>query len=204
MKRASWAWLLALGLTLSLTVVASAEGPGTGGRRVMLDDHAAGPYLLRVVTSPTPPRAENLYVEVRVLDAEDREPITDANVVASAEYQDGQLPVLREVATHDIAPIPHEYAAHLLVPEPGVWKVTISVDGVQGTAEVDFLIRVAGSAAIGTALAVGLPVAGLALLILVFLLLQRNEDQEDFARGQDEAAAGTAAEAGTRLEQDLK
>jgi hypothetical protein len=145
----------------------------------MLDDHAAGPYLLRVVTSPTPARVENLYIEVRVLDASDREAITDALVTAIAEYQEGDSPVLREIATHDIAPIPDEYAAHLKVPDTGVWKVTVSVESEGEPAEADFLIRVAGNTAIGTIIAIGLPVAGLGLLILVFLLLQRNENEPE-------------------------
>ena len=58
----------------------SASGPGTGGRRVRLDNYPAGPFLLRAVTSPTPPRQGDFNVEVRVLNAETLEVITGADV----------------------------------------------------------------------------------------------------------------------------
>ncbi|MFP3855251.1 MAG: hypothetical protein ACLFWD_13260 [Anaerolineales bacterium] len=163
---------------LTIAPPASAEGPGTGGRRVMINDEVVNGYMLRVVTSPTPPRVESLYVEVRVLNAEDQRPITDARVHARAEPTEIEARPVESQATHDIAPIPTEYAAHLPVGEPGVWRVTITVEGDSGPAEVSFLTRVGGSAALGAALAVGLPVAGLAILIGVFLYLQREHGEQ--------------------------
>ena len=52
---------------------AAAEGPGTGGRAIRLEDEPAGPYLLRAVTSPTPkfspyagsPWPRSLYVSAK-------------------------------------------------------------------------------------------------------------------------------------------
>jgi hypothetical protein len=169
---------LMLGLVL-LTLLAApalAEGPGTGGRRVMLDDEAAGPYLIRVVTSPTPPRVENLYVEVRVLDAETLNPVTDATVWARAEPTEDQAQVVQSQASHDIAPIPTEFAAHLPVEASGVWRVVITINEQH---QVSFLTRVGGSTAVSTVLAIGLPVAGLGVLIGVFLYLQRQENEAE-------------------------
>ena len=60
-------WLICFA-QLALPVQAYAEGPGTGGRAIRLENEPAGPYLLRVVTSPTPPRTGSLFVEVRVID----------------------------------------------------------------------------------------------------------------------------------------
>ncbi|MDX1600578.1 MAG: hypothetical protein R3191_03580 [Anaerolineales bacterium] len=156
---------------------AEAEGPGTGGRRVMLQDEEAGPYLLRVVTSPTPPRVENLYLEIRVEDRQTGETLTDLDVYTQAEPHQGDAETVSAQAVHDIAPIPTEYAAHLPVTEAGVWRVTVQVDGPQGPAEVSFLTRVSGSTAVGTVVAVGLPIAGLALLIGVFVWLQRSSEE---------------------------
>lgn len=156
-----------------------AEGPGTGGRRVMLQDEQAGPYQLRVVTSPTPPRVENLYVEVRVKDPESGETLTDLEVYTRAEPDEGDAESITAQAVHDIAPIPTEYAAHLPVEEAGVWRITVQVDGPQGRGEVSFLTRVSGSTAVGTVVAVGLPIAGLALLIGVFLWLQRESKRAE-------------------------
>jgi hypothetical protein len=52
------------------------------------------------------------------------------------------------------------------------------VEGEQGVGEVSFPVRVTGSTAIGTGLAVGLPVAGLAGLIIVFLMLQKQSEKQ--------------------------
>jgi hypothetical protein len=144
----------------------------------MINDEPVGPYLLRVVTSPTPPRVEALYVEVRVLEAASQRPVTDVEVQARAEPTEGQAQAIVSEATHDIAPIPTEYAAHLPVTEPGVWQVTVTVEAEGEPVEVSFLTRVGGSTALGSALAIGLPVAGLLLLIGVFLYLQRSEQEE--------------------------
>lgn len=160
---------------------AGAEGPGTGGRRVMLQDEQAGPYVLRVVTSPTPPRVENLYVEVRVTDPRTGRTLTDLDVQTRAEPTEGDAQSVSAQAVHDIAPIPTEYAAHLPVEEPGVWRVTVQVDGPQGQGVVSFLTRVGGSTAIGPVVAVGLPIAGLALLFGVFIWLQRETEPEEAA-----------------------
>lgn len=177
-KRIGALWLALLLVTL-VAVPAAAEGPGTGGRRVMLDEEPAGPYLLRVVTSPTPPRVENLYVEIRVTEAAGGATVTDAEVWARAEPTEGQAPPVESEASHDIAPIPSEYAAHLPVSAAGVWRVTVTIDGPQGPAEVSFLTRVSGSTAVGSVIAVGLPVVGLLLLAAVFFWLQRNEERQD-------------------------
>ena len=58
-----------------------ADGPGVGGRRIQLENEPAGPYLLRVVTSPTPPLIDNLYLEVRVVEALTGIVIEDAAVL---------------------------------------------------------------------------------------------------------------------------
>lgn len=187
-KRLLTIWL-ALLLGLLLVKPAAAEGPGTGGRRVMLDEEPAGPYLLRVVTSPTPPRVENLYVEIRVTDAESGEIITDAEVWARAEPTEGQAAPVESKASHDIAPIPSEYAAHLPVSSTGVWRVSVTIDGEQGPAEASFLTRISGSTAVGSIVAVGLPIVGLLLLAAVFFWLQRNEEQQDPGPPQDPAAS---------------
>lgn len=175
-------WLLATLLVACFAGLtahgATAEGPGTGGRRVMLDGATAGPYRLRVVTSPTPPRVENLYLEIRVEDPSNGAVITDANVAARAEFTEGDAQAVGGVATHDIAPIPSEYAVHLPVERAGVWRIRVQVDGELGHGETDFLVGVGGSTTLGTALAIGLPLAGLLLLVAVFMWLQRNADQQ--------------------------
>lgn len=169
--------LAAAALGLIAVRSAHASGPGTGGRRVRLNDEPAGPYLVRAVTSPTPPLVENLYVEVGVNSAATGKPLTDLEVVVLASPVGFEAPSLRESATHDIAPIPTEYAAHLLIPAAGTWRVTIQINGPDGPAEVEFLERVSNPTSIAGWIAVGAPLGGLALLIGIYLWLQRKQEK---------------------------
>ncbi|MFA9405264.1 MAG: hypothetical protein ACERKX_05560 [Anaerolineales bacterium] len=157
---------------------ASASGPGVGGRRVRLDDVVAGPYLVRAVTSPTPPTVENLYVEVRVTGAESGEVLTDLDVVVRAIPLENDAPELSEIAVHDIAPIPTEYAAHLPVAVTGLWEIQIDIQGPEGGGSATFIERVQNPPNLSWLVAIGAPIAGLCLLGAIFFWLQRNSQQE--------------------------
>ena len=163
---------------------ASASGPGVGGRRIRLDDVEAGPYLVRAVTSPTPPTVENLYVEVRVTDAASGEVLTDLDVFVGAISLESDALELDEVAVHDIAPIPTEYAAHLPVSATGLWEIQIEIQGPDGTGIVTFIERVQNPPNLSWLIAVGAPIAGLALLGAIFFWLQRNSQQETLQESQ--------------------
>lgn len=154
-----------------------ASGPGVGGRRVRLDDAAAGPYLVRAVTSPTPPMINNLYIEVRVTDPVSGMVLTDVDVEVAAIHIDGTGQPVDSTATHDIAPIPTEYAAHLSVDSTGVWEITIIIDGEAGPGEVSFLERVQNPPDLGWLIAIGAPVSALLLLALIFLWLQNAQNE---------------------------
>jgi hypothetical protein len=182
MKRFGAGTLILLIVILLPTSSVLSAGPGEGGRRVRLDNEPAGPYLLRVVTSPTPPRVENLYVEVRVLDKSNQQILTDVQVTILASPFDHQGETLLEAASHAIAPIPTEYAAHLVVPTAGTWQITVVVEGSLGKGEAGFLERVTNPPTLGVYIVVGAPIAGLALLSLVFLWMQRNVKRETFPR----------------------
>jgi hypothetical protein len=167
--------LLALALAVAAPIPAMAEGPGTGGRAIRLENEPAGPYLLRVVTSPTPPRVGSLFLEVRVLSARSEEILTDVEVTTTAIPTEVDEPAIEAIGTHDFAPNPVEYAAHLPVTSAGVWEVRVHVRGELGEGEVSFLQRVSSQATLGAALSLALPAAGIGGLILVFLLLQRRQ-----------------------------
>jgi hypothetical protein len=85
---------------------------------------------------------------------------------------------LKELATHDYAPIPIEYAAHVLVYEKGVWNITVLVEGEMGRGEVSFQERIMAPVNLGWLVAIGPPVAGLVILVYIFLRLQRSAQQE--------------------------
>jgi hypothetical protein len=163
-----------LGLILLCPVSAYGEGPGTGGRQIRLEDEPAGPYLLRVVSSPTPPRVENLYLEVRVTEAASGLDVTDATVWTRAAFIDGDAPPLEVEAVHAIAPIPTEYASHLPVSRSGLWEITIAIDGPPGHGEASLEMQILDPSSISVFVSVGLPVAGLAILGVLFYFLQRN------------------------------
>jgi hypothetical protein len=171
--------LLALLIAVAAPTPAMAEGPGSGGRAIRLEDEPAGPYLLRVVTSPTPPRVGSLFLEVRVTAAETEEILTDVEVSTMAIPTESSEPAIQAIGTHDFAPNPVEYAAHLPVTSAGVWEIRVHVRGDLGEGEVSFLQRVSSQAILGTALSLALPAAGIGGLILVFLVLQRRQPAVD-------------------------
>lgn len=174
-RRARWpALALVAFAAAALAAPVSAAGPGEGGRRIRLDQAPAGPYLLRALTSPNPPTVENLYLEVRVVEAASGRVVTDARVWASVEPVDAAGAPFEVEATHDIAPVPSEYAAHLPVPATGVWRITLRVDGPPGAGEASFLERVTRPTRLGAWVAIGAPVLGLLGLAAVFLVLQRQ------------------------------
>ena len=179
--------LMLYGLLLAPQYSAFAEGPGTGGRRIQLDDEAAGPYLVRVVSSPTPPRVENFYLEVRVTEAASLELVTDAIVMIEATpIGRSGVSTFQVEAVHDIAPIPTEYAAHLPLTASGVWEIRITIDGDPGYGETTYLQRISTRNSIGPLLSVGAPVIGLAGLILVFLFLQKKQPAGSVQEGKSE------------------
>jgi hypothetical protein len=161
-------------LAAVLARLAYAGGPGTGGRRVRFSDAPAGPYLLRIVTSPTPARTPDLYVEVRVTDPATQEVLTEPGVVVSASPLDVSAPTLQVLASHDIAPIPNEYAAHLAIETPGSWRILVHVEGDPGVGELSFDDRISRPTSVAAIVAVGAPVVGLLALVAVFVWLQRK------------------------------
>jgi hypothetical protein len=154
-----------------------ASGPGVGGRRVRLDNEPAGPHLIRAVISPTPPQVGNFNVEVRVEDQAGMV-IEDAEVIISAAPSDHDSEQLQAIATHEYAPLPTEYAAHLPVPTAGLWEITIHVDSLLGSGQVSFFQQVSRPSSISAWLSVGAPFAGLVMLVLLFLWLQRQSNIE--------------------------
>lgn len=172
-------FLIAVGLSFLFLAwdwhAAYAEGPGTGGRKIKLDQEPAGPYLVRVIISPTPPRVENTYLEIRVIEPATDAIITDADVTVRAVSGEA---FVEAIASHAIAPIPDEFAAHLPIPFPEVWEFTVTVESSLGRGEVNFLERISKPNSIAPLLSVGVPIIGLLILGVVFYRLQRSADQE--------------------------
>jgi hypothetical protein len=177
----SWIGAIFAAILLILFAVDNvyASGPGQGGRRVRLDNAPAGPYRLRVITSPTPPVIEQLYLEVRVTDADSDELVLDADVLIIARPLEQSGPTIEAMAIHAFAPIPMDYAAHLPVDSVGLWEIQIHVHAAQGEGTVSFIERITSGKSLGPALAVAIPIAALAALGFIFIWLQRNSAEGD-------------------------
>lgn len=171
-------WMLTLLMLIIFPQTVRASGPGVGGRRVRLDNEPAGPYRLRAVTSPTPPLVENFNVEVRVEDINGNV-IEDAQVLITARPSDHDSKAVQAIATHDYAPLPTEYAAHLPVHTPGLWEITIQVNSPLGEGRVSFFQQVSRPSSISAWLSVGAPLGGLIFLVLLFFWLQRQAKADD-------------------------
>jgi hypothetical protein len=163
---------LATAAILAFPWRAMAERPGPGGWRIWLDDEPAGPFLLRVVTSPIPPRIGSLYLEIRVKDRSSGGIVTDARVIAHASPADGSVPALEFEAMHDIAPVPTEYAVHLPVSEAGIWMIEVAVESRRGVGQAGFDQPVSASTSLPLFLGIGIPFGGLILLSVIFLWMQ--------------------------------
>lgn len=160
---------------------AQASGPGTGGRTIELQDQPAGPYLVTVFSSPAPPVTENLYLEIRVKDSESARVIAGGSVFVRAEPAGFQAEPVMVEATHDIAPLEIDFAAHLPLPSPGTWHITLEIDGPRGAASLAFPLQVNRTSA-GSPLTWPLAfLAGLALFGTILAVRRRQ-----LAAGQGE------------------
>jgi hypothetical protein len=113
-----------------------------------------------------------------VTSAESGEVLTDLDVVVRAIPLENDAPELSEVAIHDIAPIPTEYAAHLPVAATGLWEIQIDIQGAEGGGSATFIERVQNPPNLSWLVAIGAPIAGLVLLGAIFFWLQKNSGQE--------------------------
>jgi hypothetical protein len=148
------------------------------GQRVRINDASAGPWILRVLTSPVPPFPGDFLVEVRVKDATSGATRRDVSVWIEARPEEGTPEVVRAQAVPDEAKIPGEFAAQVPVSRPGIWLITVSVDGPEGAGQLGFAERISSALGLGAWLSALLPFAGLALLVLGYVALSRAVPQQ--------------------------
>ncbi|HET7009252.1 MAG TPA: hypothetical protein VFI11_00630 [Anaerolineales bacterium] len=144
-----------------------------GGQRVRIDDKQAGPWIVRVLTSPVPPVPGNFLVEVRVRQEDGGPTRKDVEVWIEARPDEGPAEVVRVAAVPELAKIPGEVAAQVPVPHAGIWLITVTVDGPEGRGEIGFAERISGSLGLGAWMSALLPFGGLALLVIGYAVLSR-------------------------------
>ncbi|MEX0789123.1 MAG: hypothetical protein WD906_04485 [Anaerolineales bacterium] len=159
--------LLVAVFLLSPQPTAWAQAPGPGGRQIRLEDAPAGPYRIRALTSPIPPRLGELFVEIRVSDSTGAV-VHDAEVLLTASPLEGGTSAITTRARGEIAPTPGEYAALMNVTQAGFWRVVVQVNGQEGSGQAEFVERVVPANHWIHVLVVAAPFGGLLALLWVF------------------------------------
>jgi hypothetical protein len=133
-----------LGLLLALGVAGAGVARADHGGTLQLNGDPAGPYRVSVWTQPTPPRPGPVSVTVAVMRPESFRPIGDVSVELAAESLEpaaGPGPAaVRAVKGPEAW---SGYMAELPIPRAGSWKVTVRIDGRDGTGAASFPLDVA-------------------------------------------------------------
>ncbi len=167
-------------LLLLLWVAATGQAFGHGGGAPQIVNEPAGPYLVSAWTNPDPLRIGTIHMTVAIsepagegfsADAVAGEAVLGAAVRVVLESQDN--PAIRPVgglATHEKAMNRLFYEADLEVPETGIWRVTLLIDGPGGTGETGFEVQVLPS----TRMNWPVLVAAAAVVIVAAVLVQMS------------------------------
>ena len=118
-------------------------GPLHGDGGVLRLSEKSGNYRVTVFTPPGPLRAGPLEVNILVQDAATGVVLSEARVVVSAA--DRAIPERRieRPATAEAATNKLFHAANVDLPNPGLWEITIMIDGSRGEAASQFEVEVA-------------------------------------------------------------
>jgi len=126
-----WVFVILVALLLAVSPV------WANGGTIQVPEQPVGPYLVTVYTSPSPFRAGPVDISVVVFDQQ-RALVNDAQVTVTTEPlghagSGGSYP-----ATHDQADIKSYYAAKFDLPASGQWRITVDVQGAQGSGTTTF------------------------------------------------------------------
>jgi mono/diheme cytochrome c family protein len=132
-----------LGLVLLLGVVVAGAARADHGGTLQLNGDPAGPYRVSVWTQPTPPRPGPLSVTVAVMRPESFRPIGDVSVELTAESLEPAAGLGPSAVRAVKGPEAWSgYMAELPIPRAGSWKVTVRVEGRDGTGTANFPLDV--------------------------------------------------------------
>lgn len=93
----------------------------------------AGPFLITAFAEPTPVRAGAADLSAMVQRVADQQTILDASVsVHLRQSANGKIVEVIAPATHANATNKLLYAAHVRIPSPGAWTVSVDVKAKQG------------------------------------------------------------------------
>lgn len=170
-----------------------------GGGRPRLTGEEAGPYRLFVWTNPDPLLAGEAHISIAVVKAAQSDghgesageldtPVTDAVVQVQFVPIGQTAPVMMIEATRSTLLNSVYYEADVLLPQAGLWRITVSAHGVDGRGEATFEATVQSAPERNWALIGG---ASVALVILIALMIGWSRGQGKPPRDKIRGAART-------------
>lgn len=128
---------------LGVAFILSPSVAWANGGTVEVADRPIGPYLIAVMTSPSPLQVGVADVSVLIYLPSTKKSIADATVYVDAKLMGQQGAPSRFPATHANATNKYFYAANVSLPAPGRYDMTVQVTGPKGGGAVSFSVQVA-------------------------------------------------------------
>ncbi|MCL4294599.1 MAG: hypothetical protein KJ077_02685 [Anaerolineae bacterium] len=163
----------ALGLVLGLLVLAEPGLVQANGGTIILVEKV-GAYDLTVTASPYPLQVGVNDVSVVLARRSDAQVVLDAQVTITAEPLDQPGEPQPFPATHDNATNKLYYAANVVFPTTGCWKLTVQVDGPEGSANTAFEAQVEEQQFWGLLEYVNLVALPLIVVVILFFIVSRR------------------------------
>jgi hypothetical protein len=135
-----------VGLAAALSALALPSSTTGNGGALRLARAPAGPFLVSAWTRPDPPRVGRVDVSVAVMRPESGEAVLDAEVDLATERADGPAGVVTTVAGRAGGGNLLLYHGEMDLPEPGRWRVTVSVRSPAGPGTAAFEVTVVRAA----------------------------------------------------------
>ena len=135
--------LIKVGISLGWLVISAFGQAARADGGALRQSQTAGNYRISVFTSPTPFCAGPVDISVFVQDAITGEVIPTTSVTIRVLLHSLPDKALCYIATTEAATNKLFKAAVFDLPEPGHWRVKVTVDGGQGTAQLHFDLEAA-------------------------------------------------------------
>jgi hypothetical protein len=136
--------LVKIGAAMGWVLIGACSATARGDGGTIRVSQCEGAYRITVFTAPTPFRAGAVDISVLVQDAATGELVPEARVTLQLTPQDRPGQPMHQTALSKAATNKLLKAAIFELPEPGRWKVEVTIDGAPGIARVVFELMAAG------------------------------------------------------------
>jgi hypothetical protein len=172
-------WLIVVALIGWFMLTWPGLSRANGGTILLVEQ--VGPYDLTVTGSPYPLQTGPNDISVLLGRLADSQIVLDAQVTLIAQPIDPPGEPQTFPATHDNATNKLYYAANVVFPTPGRWKLMVQVDGPEGSASTTFEAEVEEKSSLD--LLRYLSLVGLPLVIIAVLFFVLNRRAEEAIKG---------------------